>query len=363
MLLIVFSVLPLLEAKADSPSVYGKVRVSYNIFDTDNDPMGMRSERDNTFIASHSSRIGFKGTELLENNYLFKYQVEIGVKVNGDEDNDYFSLRNSFATIGHTDFGQISAGRLNTAYKSVTSKIDVFSGTVADYNQVVGAASSLKGSKFFNVRADQIILYNSPTWDGVNLSASYSGDQNINDGNSYENIYNASLGFKYTLKHWSFYLGHEVHNNSTIIGDAQSIKKYKDTAIKYAVLYKTPSFRSGFIFESTETDSVDKHKTRDIFLLNTAYTTNKTTYKAQYWEALKSAKSNLDYSAKGLSFGVSYKFNTEIEASLIYSHINNNKNGKYGFNAGTSPTVDIKGDDNNPRLSILSLGINYHFGY
>lgn len=116
--------------------------------------------------AGPSNRIGVKGSEDLGNGLKAIYQVELGVNLSAADNsiasgnNNGISIRNSFVGLAG-DFGSFLVGRHDTPLKISTAKLDLFADTMADYNGTVG---------FDDVRADNAILYISPSFSGFSLA-------------------------------------------------------------------------------------------------------------------------------------------------------------------------------------------------
>lgn len=119
------------------------------------------------------SRIGILGSEDL-GGFKAVYQIEMAVHLsdaNGDiDDGDPPGsggmrgplLRNSYVGLSG-NWGTALVGRHDTALKMSTSKLDIFADTLADYNMTVG---------FHDLRADNALLYFSPSFYGVQLLGS-----------------------------------------------------------------------------------------------------------------------------------------------------------------------------------------------
>lgn len=112
------------------------------------------------------SRLGVRGSERLGGGLSAIYQVELAIPLaNSNDDIDdgdpgRLSMRNSF--LGLTGgWGSVLVGRHDTPLKMSTGTLDLFADTLADYNATVG---------FDDVRADNSVLYMSPTWYGFQLS-------------------------------------------------------------------------------------------------------------------------------------------------------------------------------------------------
>ena len=118
-------------AMAGDVTIYGQMHLSTSSYDGD------VPTADAWDIASHNSRIGFKGTEGLGNGLTAVWQLELGVQPS-DTNNvtinnaDAITYRNSF--IGLTGgWGTAVIGRHDTPLKISTGSLDLFGDTIADF--------------------------------------------------------------------------------------------------------------------------------------------------------------------------------------------------------------------------------------
>ncbi|MBN2071918.1 MAG: porin [Candidatus Krumholzibacteriota bacterium] len=132
--------------------IYGYVHVSVdNLSDGDESSI---------YVSSNTSRIGFKGSLLLDNDLSFFWQIEN--QVNFDETGKDFASRATFAGISG-DFGKVYFGREETPSKMLYRKIDLFSNYIGDTRNIAGV-----GGYGFNLRVDNAIAYKTPDLRGIN---------------------------------------------------------------------------------------------------------------------------------------------------------------------------------------------------
>lgn len=191
----------------------------FDALDPDTQAGILRSLRDSTNVGQarkgwdinandRGSRIGFKGAEDLR-GLKAVYQVEIGIamaNVNGDIDDGERSgpegqglyMRNSF--LGLTGrWGTMLVGRHDTPMKMSTGSLDLFADSLADYNVTVG---------FHDVRADNAVLYLSPTFLGVQLAGSVTpagGGTLVGELNSDADSLAEAWSVAATFRHGPFY--------------------------------------------------------------------------------------------------------------------------------------------------------------
>ena len=160
-----------------------------------------------------------------------------------------FGTRDSFVGM-ETPWGTIRAGKADTPYKRSTAKFDPFSGTLGDYNSIMGnTGGDLRAE--FDWRAPHAVWYETPVWNGFQATLMVSPGQNsardntnfafgdfncpgtsargsgsgfpatappggCNDG-SYGNLYSASLVFN--MAGFTAIGAYELHEGTNRFGD------------------------------------------------------------------------------------------------------------------------------------------------
>lgn len=147
-----------------SPTVYGKVNLSYSMHDNGTDS-GMN-------LTSNSSRIGFKGYEELDDFFIpvkAFYQVESSINWTGNAGN--WASRNTFAGLKTEDYGSILVGRHDTPFKDVGAAFDLFRDQIGDSRNAIHDFGD-----GFDMRMNRILMYSSPVYEGFKLNAMVSED-------------------------------------------------------------------------------------------------------------------------------------------------------------------------------------------
>src|SRR5207237_727656 len=80
-------------------------------------------------------------------------------------------------------WGSIKAGKSDTPYKKSTAAMDPFTRTLGDYNSIMGNTGGDNRAEF-DWRMNHAIWYESPIWNGFQLSALISPGQNYSQDNS-----------------------------------------------------------------------------------------------------------------------------------------------------------------------------------
>lgn len=166
-------------------------------------------------IDDYGSRLGFKGTEDLGDGLKAIWQVEAGIRLDGDQETTgkgtSFVTRDSFVGLDFGDFGKVRLGRLSTELNDPLSIIDFW-----EYD--VGA----NGLGVFTRTGDRLnnaIRYDSADWYGFNFNAIYGayekkGTQPISAGSDiYKNGYVSGLGLNYQNSGFFASYGYEYRSD------------------------------------------------------------------------------------------------------------------------------------------------------
>ncbi|MBT8419521.1 MAG: porin, partial [Gammaproteobacteria bacterium] len=137
-------------------TIYGKFHASWDYVDAGT---SNSDDSDDNTAVFRNSRLGFKGSEDLGNGLKGIWQVETHL----DTGDDGVHLRNTYVGLQSDNFGKIFFGKHDTPYKTATAKLDIFSDTIADYNNIIGYHDS--GSNF-NEREPQLVTYETPNFNG-----------------------------------------------------------------------------------------------------------------------------------------------------------------------------------------------------
>lgn len=134
--------------------VYGKANLSFHAADINDESVNE--------LVSNASRLGFKGSEDLENGLTAIYQFETEIGFDGGS--DVFKQRNSFLGV-KGNFGTILAGRYDTPLKKAQRKVDLFNDMVGDIKHMITISDN---------RPNNTIGYQSPkSWGAFAASAQY----------------------------------------------------------------------------------------------------------------------------------------------------------------------------------------------
>ncbi len=94
-------------------------------------------------LRNNSSRLGVKGEMTLSAGLKAIYQLEFGVNIDGDSDEDVFTHRNQFVGLEGA-FGTIKVGRHDTALKQAQGDFDLFDDLEGDIAGVFNGENRLR---------------------------------------------------------------------------------------------------------------------------------------------------------------------------------------------------------------------------
>jgi predicted porin len=163
---------PLSALAGSDVTLYGKAHISQDYADADRfagqAPADTKAPYNGWNTQSRASRLGVKGSEDLGSGLkaIFKMEFQIAMADNNDRiaDNDGGSIKMRNTYVGLSgDWGTGLIGRHDSPLKTSTGRLDLFSDYMADYNATVG---------FVDHRFDSIVMYVSPSWNGLTASAS-----------------------------------------------------------------------------------------------------------------------------------------------------------------------------------------------
>jgi len=298
-------------AHAEGPidgKVYGKINAA--VLSTDNKGVS------DTYLESHASRLGFKGKTAVDNGMSVIYKLEYEVNPTeknassaGAADTTIFKQRNAIVGL-ETVAGTIMMGTHDTPMKLAQGKIDLFNDlTYGDIKNV------LEGE----VRANDILMYTSPTFKGLALKAAVTQDEDAttkDDGSSVSVTYK---GIK------NLYLAAAIDSEVS-----------QTDATRLVAQYKFNDLTVGALLNTSEPANTPGSNDESSTVISASYKVNNWKVKAQFASG--------DEKSKGLeqvAFGVDYKLGKK---SKVYFY-----------------SASLKNDDNSTDKSANGLGIEHKF--
>jgi predicted porin len=163
-------------------TLYGSVDVSGDIFNPSVFDQGTKlgiSSNTSSFgvrVRHNLSPYGWDGMAVVAQ---LESQVDIA---SAPTERASFGTRDSFLGI-EGPWGAIKAGKTDTPYKKSTAAMDPFSRTLGDYNSIMGNTGGDNRAEF-DWRMNHAVWYESPIYNGFQLSALASPGQNYAQDNS-----------------------------------------------------------------------------------------------------------------------------------------------------------------------------------
>ncbi|MEB8434075.1 porin [Cocleimonas sp. KMM 6892] len=154
--------------------IYGELHASFDKLDADSSAV---SNADT--LSLNSSVLGVKGLQNVNKNLNFIYNFEVGFQsdrgvestaeglVNSNKD----LIENRNQVIGLAGkFGAVIVGRYDTPFKTLGAKADLF------WHSQLGQNRNLTNPSQWDLRADRIVVYQTPRLDGFQGTVAYSSD-------------------------------------------------------------------------------------------------------------------------------------------------------------------------------------------
>src|ERR1700730_4008088 len=163
-------------------TLYGSIDVSGDIFNPSVFDQGTKlgvSSNISSFrirVTHNLSPYGWDGWAVLAQ---LESQVDIAA---APTERASFGTRDSFLGL-EGPWGSVKAGQSGTPYKKATAAMDPFSRTLGDYNSIMGNTGGDNRAEF-DWRMDHAIWYESPIFNGFQVSALFSPGQNYAQDNS-----------------------------------------------------------------------------------------------------------------------------------------------------------------------------------
>ena len=330
-------------------TLYGKARASVDI--TDN------GEASASNVSSNSSRFGFKGNEDLGNGLRAIFQMETLVTIDGSATDGllFGTPRNSYIGLAG-GFGTLALGVTDNAYKLATSKLDIWSDSMGDFNAIIGNVSG--ASTPFNEREPSSINYWSPKMSGFQLLAAYRLDE---DATVERDKY--SVAGVYENGPYYAALAYESHENeATSAGNISTGTRIYDTnawTLGLGYTFNQDKTKVNFVYESLSQDDEATLLDRNAWYLALAHKMDSNTVKIAYARAGDNdAASNTG--ANWYVVGLDHALSKRTALYALYARSDNDTGARYGLGTGGSTgNVTLVAAGANP--STFSIGINHDF--
>jgi predicted porin len=352
-------------AATSNVDVYGSINLSYENVDN-----GVADW--NRMVTNNNSFIGFKGSEDLGGGMKAVWQLETNIQPDGSQSNAadagvFYGTRNSFLGLAG-GFGTVVAGTHDTPYKMATGSLDVFVGTLGDYNAIFGNAAG-NASAVFDLRTGNTIAYLSPKFGGFDVKAAYVSGLEAAEPAGQNTASAYSLSGTYANGPLFVTAAYEKHNDVAGVTTAQACNvgatclgsgTLSRDAIKLGAGYKFGDLKLGAIYEKIDGDT-GTAVAHDTWGVNAAYGIGAITLKASFATAddienaagVEVANTGADMWA----LGVDYSLSKRTTVQLTYANMDNDSAGTWDLGQGQQVVNALAGAE----VKGFSLGVKHTF--
>lgn len=324
--------------------IYGKLHGSVSrINDGSNSRM---------YLSSNSSRLGIKGGMNLKECLKAIWQME--ALINIDESGSVLASRDTYIGLDCTQCGKFMFGRFDTPSKSLGRKLDLFGDQIGDTRNIFSVGSPAG----FDLRGDNMMMYVSPSIEGLVGSVAYKTTDEVKDSD----IASGSLSWTYK----SLMIGASVEQHGTMVSGTDTNKDGKvdiastdrELCTRVGASWAVGQFVVNGMYEMISNDGGVKGADRDTFGGGVAYTWDEIRLKAQYYSS-GATKDRPSTGADMMAFGVDYSLNKSAQVYLAYAKVMNAPNASVPVSGGGfgDKVVPSAGKD----TSGVSAGMIYCF--
>ena len=323
----------------DGVTVYGKVHTSIASISQDDGT----NDTSATAISSHASRVGVKAKKGLENGMEISAKAEfemdavsggfskdytVGDATNTGSttvtDNQIFKARNVYVGL-KGGFGEVRVGRHDTPHKIATAKLDPFSDTYADYNNIITVDN----------RLGNVVAYLNNFGPVGFAAAYYAGDDSVtgeNAGDATSAMINYSAGPLYLAAAVESYAADDSTNTNELETATKFGAGYTIGPVDLGLVYETLAYETAN--DETETYVSAQFKVAENMKLKAAYGMRDDDVSATDDEVMSAV-------------GLDYKLDKSATVYALYAN---------GTDGGLAHKGKLKGDG-----TALALGLVYKF--
>ncbi|WP_435627562.1 porin [Candidatus Ferrigenium straubiae] len=341
---------------------YGQIDLSYDRINTGASAAGVAGVSKGN-VSSNVSRIGFKGSEALDDGLAAIWQIE--QQINIDNAGGTFATRNSFVGLKSDSAGTVLLGRYDTPYKLATRRLDPFADSIADNRALMGGVALKSANTAFDGRPTDTISYTSPSVNGFSGIAAYANtaEGNTTAAQAKSNI--VSVAGIYDAAPFFGSLGYEEHMLDTVRAGG------KESAWKLGAGYTMDAFILGLVYEKTSDNlggvapcaanpAGSDCFGHNAYWLTGQYKFGKDAIKLAYGKAGQ-VGNTANTGASQFSLGYDHGLTKRTKLYANYSRISNDSGASYGFSqtSATTGNATINGVGASP--SVVSLGMRHSF--
>jgi|GEM_PF-1212888 len=321
-----------------SPTLYGKIHMGINYLDNDSKSVadGGVGDYSSMSLTSAFSRLGFKGTEQLDNGLQAGFLFEWQVGVDGSRD---LSQRNRGVHLSG-NFGKILFGRWDTPMKKLNGKVEFFSDKVGDIDNVTIGKSYIDG------RHNNAIIYSTPKWDGFTSSVAYYLDTDNASGDDTDNQNIISANIIYTNGPLLLGLGYN-HVNAADNGNEED-----ETDWRLGGTYNMGSMKIGGSFTLFNDGLGISKNDFKVYTLSGSYNFGNNSLRAQYVHKTEGLD---DDETATWAIGFDHNMSRRTSAYVAYSQAHNGNQASAVPYAKTNNGKNEADPDSTPKGFTLGL--------
>lgn len=334
-LIIVASLVAITSPSFAKTKVFGELHASYDkIF-----PVGLSSTDD---LSLSDSIIGVKGSTEIKKDISFIYQFVWGVNSNGFDTEKTTGIENKNQVIGlASPSGAVILGRYDTPFKTVGKKADLF------WHSQLGQNRNVTNAQDWDVRADKIVIVQTPKKKGFQASLAYASD--ISD-TSRVTQNGSAISVNSFYKKGKFLLGaafekHDLESTATL-------SSANTNALRLSTIYRDGPLKLVGFFQKEDNDFTNTSKAdASLIGIGAAYRKGKGTYKAQFYSRDNKHSTN---DSDLIAIGYDYKYSKKLDLYAQMARLSNatSLNGIELLENDTAVSTDARG---------VSVGLRYKF--
>ncbi len=298
-------------AHADAPKVYGRFDAALQ--NTNKESTTAKNQWE---LLNNNSRFGFKGSEQIDEDTSYSYQLEWGVDPadNDKASTDNITARNQFVTLHYNPVGEVQLGRFDTPLKTAQGKVDQFNDHAGDIKNLFTSGSGGE------VRQNNAVAYRSNKLLGEVLQATVMvspGEKvdvdgnGVADENGIADSYSASVVA--TKDNWY-----------GAIAIDSSIQKWDHVRVVGGV--DLGSLQLGAIYQQGQESKSGSVSEDNGYFLSGGYSINEYLLKAQWGNyTIDSAAGATTTNRTLLALGVEKKLSKQAKIYAEYVNVNEDK--------------------------------------
>ncbi len=338
-----------------APTLYGQAHVSVDWVDDGQD--------DNVAVSNNNSRVGLKGAEDLGSDLQAVYQIEWGVDLaDNDDDDDLGFQRDRYVGLHGPAWGTLFYGRHGTPMKALGREVDLFWHSQMGQNRSITAIGSGAGPGF-DLIMPNTIGYRSPRIAGVEAFAVYVPDHDLavnspgaDDDN--QDAISAAITYKNTERAAGPVYGGLAFESHQVpkAFDAAEIRREKALRAVAAI------GQQGFTFTGFAQYTIDegfiRHNDRFSYGLGVAFEEAYNTFKAQWYRAQTSNEFN-ENGGWLLAGGVDHAFSKTTSTYLVVAYLRPDvraQRNQAGFEFDTGLDLGAEGHFETHALAVDDSG-------